>query len=154
MTAATNAPQPNYTAGDVLAYAAAFVCETTSWATDAIIGHPDLPSHLADELEDAANAIDDLSDKLQALAVEYGHTPGVYSDGRPTMTGATLAPGYGYSHLWHFDATKDEPHIIEPGPSRGTRVVVHIRPPSQLFVENVVTLAVANEAAPDPDNAA
>lgn len=139
-----------YTAGDVLAWAACTIAEATSWATEAIMSHPDLPSDLAEEFETPVECIDLSSYKLSQVAEEYGHTPSVYSDGRPVMTHIELGPGYGYSHLWHFDSTRDEPRTIEPAPHKGTHVVVHVRPPSQLIVENVVALAVA----PDGDDAA
>ncbi|WP_024795887.1 hypothetical protein [Tomitella biformata] len=131
-----------YTAGDVLVWAACIVAEVTGWATEAIMSHPDLPADLADELELPADAITMLGHQLSQVAEEYGHTPNVYSDGRPVVSHVELGPGYGYTHQWHFDPTRDEPHTIEPAPHKGTHVVVHVVPPSKLIVEKVVALAV------------
>lgn len=136
---------PNHTATDALIEIVMLVKNRIDWTTDSIGGNYAMPGETHDDVaarnEVPLDALSDLVKDVLELAAPHveafreRHTGLAYSDGRPVQS-TVGEEGWLYTHLWPADPTRARESRTESD-YYGERRIVHVVPPSGMFLEKV-----------------
>jgi hypothetical protein len=137
---------------DALKYAAAQLDRATGWACDSIAGSCcDSGGH-----EEQLDVIHAAVGEITECAAAYGH-PNRYSDGRMVKTNKEIEDGLVTEHVWHPDASREEPHSwrghlpSDPGvPSPGIYEVTTYPATQEIHVRVVRAVAKPDMKCPLP----